>query len=381
MKTPLWVSSGLLIVGASFLFSCGGDERLVAGKPAGSETSEELAARELDSDGNPVAGASVRLRPTGFVASDSPSTAFADLVSDSTGKVVFPSAPAGDWWMEIRGDRKGLLMPFPSRFVAGGEPPSFVLRPFGGIRGKVDLPWGCRSALVRLVGVDRVDTTDTAGNFHLQDLSPSDSSITLRVTRQDDESMIAETLVQVKPLETLELGKTRTPTILLSDFEQGMQLGLPWPDARWYLDVKAALLDGKADTLAKGHEGNAIRVAFLGGYPGVAFLHADLHGPRNLLGLDSMELWVKGRGGVSVYLSTTIPAWKPLMLDSMSVNDTGSWKRFVVKPWAPSAWRVTFGDKFSEAAALSIKFESSGFGENISLDDVRLYGVSPRDWH
>lgn len=362
------------------MVSCGGGggEQTVAGKPAGSETSDELAARVIDSDGLAVAGATVRLRPAAFVAGSSVSGDYLNLVSDAQGNVIFPAAPAGRWIVEARANGKGVVMPFQPPLNGSHTLPAMVVRPFGGIRGKVDLPIGARRAYVRLVGVDRIDSTDTAGNFQIQGLSPSDSSMTLRITRDNDESMIAETLVQIKPSETIDLGKTRTPSFMLSDFEDGLKLGLPWPDARWYVDVNW-LEDGKIDTMAKGHNGKGYRVSFLPGPPGVVFLNANFRGARDLLGLDSVEIWARGKGGLSLYLYSPNAIW-PKLLDTMVVEDTVSWKRFVIKPWTPFAWRELLKPQFQQATGLAIKLESSGFGEDVSIDDVRLYGVSTRDW-
>ncbi|MBK9578217.1 MAG: hypothetical protein IPK50_10045 [Fibrobacterota bacterium] len=371
---------GGMLLGASLLVSCGGGgEQTVAGKPAGSETSDELAARVIDSDGMAVAGATVRLRPATFAAGSSPSGDYLDLVSDGNGNVTFPAAPAGRWVLEARTSGKGVVMPFLAPANGGHVLPVLVVRPFGGIRGKVDLPIGSKKAYVRLVGVDRIDSTDTAGNFHIRDLSPTDSAVTLRVSRQDDETMIAETLVQVKASETIDLGQTRTPSLLLSDFEDGLKLGLPWPEARWYVDAKAWLVDGKIDTMAKGRSGKAYRASFLEGYAGVVFLNANFRGSRDLLGMDSVEIWVRGKGGVSLYLYSSAGSW-PKLLDTMVVADSVSWKRFVVKAMSPFGWRELLKPQFEQATGLAIKLESSGFGEDISVDDIRLYGVSARDW-
>jgi hypothetical protein len=382
VNTAWWLRTGLVLLGAGVLVSCGGDGQgqTLAGKPAGSETSEEIAARIVDSDGLPVAGATVQLRPEGFVAGPSAARHGLDLVSDENGYVVLPAAPQGRWILEARFGGKGVVVPFLLPAKGGNALPAMVVRPFGGFRGKVDLPVGCRFARVRLVGVDRVDSTDSAGNFLLQNLSPSDSSLTLRITRDDDESMIAETLVQIKPSETIDLGMARTPSFLLSDFEDGLKLGLPWPDARWYLDVKAWLVDGKIDTMAKGRSGKALRTSFLGGYNGVVFLNANFRGSRDLLGLDSVEIWARGKGGLSLYLYSSDGTW-PKLLDSMLVDDSLTWKRFVVKPWTPFAWRELLKPQFQKATGLAIKLESAGLKEDISIDDIRLYGVSTRDWH
>lgn len=370
---------GVLLLGTIPLVSCGRDEQAVAGKPAGSETSEELSARVVDADGLPVKGASVRLRPANFLAESSVSKDYLDLVSDSLGNVALPVTPQGRWVVEVRSRDKGVVMPYHPP-APGKTMPAWVLQPYGRVKGRVDLPYGSKKAYVRLVGVDRIDSTDSMGNFDVTGLSPSDSALPLRLVREGNGEMLAETLVQIKAAETIDLGKTYSPSFLLADFEQGMLLNTPCRCAFWWIDApQAGGFRGVVDTVTKGHGGSALKISYPpGGSDGVN-LHANLGGVRNLLDLDSIELWARGRGQIKLYIWAQY-ASTPLLLDSQRIDDL-SWKRIVVKPWSSFAWQDLLKGTLMQTVALSIRVDSAFQQQDLLIDDVRLHGVSSRDWN
>lgn len=379
MKLLRTLGFGALFLGTMPLVSCGSDQQAVAGKPAGSETSEELSARVIDADGLPVKGASVRLRPSNFLAESAVSKDYPDLVTDSQGNVALPVAPQGRWTVEVRSRDKGVVVNFHAP-GPGKTMPAWVLQPYGRVKGRVDLPYGSRKAYVRLVGIDRIDSTDSMGNFDLAGLSPSDSALALRLVREGTGEMLAETLVQIKSAETIDLGKTYAPSLLLTDFEQGMLLNTPCHCASWWIDPPPfGAFRGVVDTVTKGHGGSALKISYPpGGSEGVN-LHANLGGIRNLLDLDSIELWARGKGQIKVYIWAQ-SASTPLLLDSLQVEDM-AWKRFVVKPWSSFAWQDLLKGTLSQTVALSIRVETAVQQQDLMLDDVRLYGVSLRDWN
>lgn len=189
----------------------------VAGKPAGSETSDELAARVLDTAGAPLVSAQVRVRPLWY-ALDSMGrpnrvdpTRSIDTWTDQNGRFAV-EVPPGTYRVEVRGSGQGIVIPV--RFET--SPPALATRqarPLGGIAGHVALPKGVRRAWIRVFGQQAGVHTDDSGKFLLPAVAYGDSGMLLSASAKGSGIELGEAEVHVRPHATVFVPNFEPPEI------------------------------------------------------------------------------------------------------------------------------------------------------------------------
>lgn len=365
-----------LVMGAclALTFSgCSGGESM-AGKPAGSETSEELAARVVDPEGKPVPGARVRLRPESFSPDSIRLGDTLDVMADSNGKFHWPAPRAGRWILEARSADKGWVMPW--NWADTTSVRQVVVRPYGRIRGSVALPAGQGSARIRIPGVDRIDSTDNAGGFDLVGVSPGDSSQRVRLYRSSNGAVLAETLLQVRPGVVADLGRLPEISQLLSSFDQADQGGVrAFGGGQW---VELPCFPWcSSDTVAKGRQGEGVRFQFLPNAINNPHQVLFLGGYRNISDMDSVEVWVKGKA--KVYLVVGPDASFLRRIDTAFTDDP-NWRRVVFRPRESGRWKIDYGESLRVSQFVEIELDVSVGSSDVVLDDVRMFGVDTRQW-
>lgn len=189
----------------------------VAGKPAGSETSDEVAARVLDTAGAPLALAQVKIRPLWFALDSNGRPNHVDperivnTWTDASGQFSV-KLPPGSYRIEVRDARQGIA--FPVSFAS--RPPVLATRkaqPFGEVVGFVNLPAGVHRAWVRVFGQEAGAVTDGSGFFHIPFLPPTeDSGLLLSATAANQPTELGSRQVQVRPRLVLLAGTLEPPS-------------------------------------------------------------------------------------------------------------------------------------------------------------------------
>lgn len=197
----------------AFLAACSTDDN-IAGKPAGSETSDEVAARVLDTSGAPLADAQVKVRPFWYVLDSTgrpnhyDAAQVVDLRTDSAGRMTV-KLPRGTYRIEVVGPRQGIVIPLELGKI-GANLPDQRARPLGSMAGHVSLPQGARGAWIRVFGQDRLVHTDDAGNFFLSDVVYGDSAMLLSATANGISSELGQAAIHVVP-HTVVFGALQPP--------------------------------------------------------------------------------------------------------------------------------------------------------------------------
>ncbi len=143
-------------------------------------TSEQGNARVVAiacrSDGQPASGATVRIRPAGYVTKVSvnnrPKSSI-DLKTDSLGSVTIDSLPTGSYSIEITDEFKEAFLLKCDISETGSEQIITVtdtLQPFASLKGKVDFNSNNNSHFIQVEGLERLVAVDSSGNYCLSDL-------------------------------------------------------------------------------------------------------------------------------------------------------------------------------------------------------------------
>lgn len=174
----------LLAASLAMFVGCTNDN--IAGKPAGSETSDEVAARILDTAGLPLPNALVRIRPywytidsAGIPNHDDPSRII-DTRTDSAGRVAV-KLPKGTYRIEVRAPLQGLVIPLELR-GPGKNLHDQRTRPLASVMGRTWLPKGFGRAWIRVFGQECASPTDDSGNFYIAAVASGDSGMLLSAT-------------------------------------------------------------------------------------------------------------------------------------------------------------------------------------------------------
>lgn len=182
--------------------------------------------------------------------------------------------------------------------------------------------------------------------------------------------------------------KLALTSVLMDDFE-GASLRSRLPSGNsWYRAASDSTVTVSPPTLAAagyGRSGKAIHLAYSipAGGPKYALLGIALgsnSAPRKLRSLDSMVLWIRASGKVSIAFDrlsphTTAKTWIQPILDSTK------WTRLRIRPkdFDPAdgignniGWNATCD------SVTNLSFMAWG-GTNLWIDDVRLYGLDHDD--
>lgn len=153
-----------------------------------------IEGRAVDSDGNSVAAASVRIRPDGFCALDDNFSRF-DTVTDAEGIFHFDTLPADAYTIEINKNGKiGVL-----QHLSIGEYDSFpivlplvTLHPTGTITGRINLPFSDDTVrpVVALYNVDYLVKTPITQEFMFKGIPSGHYS--LRIIPSGNSRLIVE---------------------------------------------------------------------------------------------------------------------------------------------------------------------------------------------
>lgn len=143
-------------------------------------TSEQGNARVIAtayrSDGQPAAGATVRIRPAGYVTKVSSGNNLKnnlDLKTDSLGIVTIDSLPPGSYTIEITDNLKeAFLLKYD---ISGTDNEQLIdiadtLQPFASLKGKVDFNPVIDKRFIQVEGLERLIEVDSSGNYCLSDL-------------------------------------------------------------------------------------------------------------------------------------------------------------------------------------------------------------------
>ncbi len=163
-KSPLTIV--LVALAAGFGLYCSSTPR-IADAPA-DDFPNAVNGMVRDAGGNPVAGASVFVRPSDFLADTSGAVPVPDARTDSSGRYYLDSLANGAYTIEISGDTIGAvvrctLSSRERRLVTLPEQP---LAPFGAITGKVQYT-GLGTVYVRTYGLLRAIRIDSLGDYSI----------------------------------------------------------------------------------------------------------------------------------------------------------------------------------------------------------------------
>lgn len=222
------------------LVSCDGPTRVAGGA---SETEATIAGRVRASDGSPVVGARVHLRPSFFLPDTAPvgaGPAGSDAVTGADGDFRFPGAFLGDYLIEATdGERGGLLavsVDGDRGFLDAG---ALVMGPTASVRGRIRVPSGTSgNAYIRVFGLEHRTKTGPDGSFLLDGLPAG--VFDLRITPESP--LLSSRSLLREPLpggQATDLGD-----IALARALDGEDYSAWGDSARFYLDTRAAAAGG-----------------------------------------------------------------------------------------------------------------------------------------
>lgn len=175
-------------------------------------------------------------------------------------------------------------------------------------------------------------------------------------------------------------------SFLVDDFERSTTRSLLPDSASWYsvASDSATVSVPKLDTAGAGHSGHAAMIAY--DAPSATYQYALLgialgSRPVNLRSLDSMVVWVKGSGKLSIALDRLTPgdkgkAWMHMALDSI-------WTRVRIRPQdfdsaSPTGVGNNIGWEKVRDSVTNLSFLVAG-GSELRVDDIRFYGIDGND--
>jgi hypothetical protein len=218
------------------LSSCEGPARLAGGA---SETEATIAGRVSDSDGSPVVGARVRLRPAFYLPDTGTGLhqpAGMDTVTGQDGSYRFPGVFLGTYVLEASDGERGGSVPVSvdgSRSLL--EAGALVLGPTASVRGRILGPSGAEGgAYARIFGLDHLVRSDSAGRFALEGLPAGvfDVRITPASPLLSSRSLLGVALASGASADLGDI--TLVPVIDSESYAA-------WGDsARFYVDTRAA---------------------------------------------------------------------------------------------------------------------------------------------
>lgn len=181
------------------------------------ETENTVALQTVNSEGKPISGVSVLIRPMDYALDTSGFSGCEmceNLVSDSLGEVVFSRELHGRFIAEGRlGALRGMLA-FEGDSSSPGE---ILIDEAGSLSGQFSLPEGVPFGWIQILGLDYISKTDSSGNFVLDSLPAGE--LRMRVLLGKD--TLSEIGVTIRSSETLELGLIGRPaikdTLIVSD--------------------------------------------------------------------------------------------------------------------------------------------------------------------
>jgi hypothetical protein len=173
-------------------------------------------------------------------------------------------------------------------------------------------------------------------------------------------------------------------SVLVDDFERATTRSLLPDSASWYSVAtdSSTVTPPRLDTAGLGRSGHAIRIGYKA--PSTNYQYALIGivlgaTPVNLRSLDSMVVWVRGSGKLSIALDRLIPgntgkAWLHQTLGS-------NWTRIRIRPQDFDSANSVGNNVGWEAVRNSITnltFLVAG-GSELWVDDIRLYGINKND--
>lgn len=375
----VWIC--ILSAAAMLFIACSSEEH--AGGP-GSETTNGIYAKILNSDGTAAAYMGVALRRTDYspdTLKATDSVVFADGFTDSTGELHLDSLPAGTYRVTVLSTNESFSEEISVTDTAETDLDTITLSRPGSVNGKVYLPQGSNYAWVGVYGLDILVKSDSTGAFTLPALPAG--ALRLFCRSADYAGTIEDPAITVISDSTVSWTSTY-PLMQLESFDKPAAL------RSWYFSADtAATIKSPTDSVKNGIEYDSTRSSYVfhGSYQapygswvilGLSLADSAL----NFSELDSIVLYVKGTGAIRVSLENwagygstgNLKAW---------TNDTWlstSWTRIAVKPSnflsASSDTNSTGWESVKKQVRQFHIFAEYGMsGADIYVDDIRFYGV------
>lgn len=170
----------------------------------------------IASDGDPVAGALVRIRPEHWTANAGTAPASWETRTEADGRFEIPWPDSGRWSLEILAlsREEGRFLPSVGDSLLDVASPRMVLAPLATLSGRIPTIGPDSQGTVLLEGTDREAIPQPAGTWHLQDLAPG----TYRVVwaRPGLDTILGDRVI-LGPADTLRLDSTspdKTPLVV-----------------------------------------------------------------------------------------------------------------------------------------------------------------------
>ncbi|MCL2688990.1 MAG: DUF2341 domain-containing protein [Chitinispirillia bacterium] len=195
------------------------------GYAGGSETGNgAVYAAVTYEDGTPAAGSEVRLRKADYVSSipalSKMSAAFADMVTDSDGRFMIDSIPAGDYFIEIinnNSSRGGAVL---LKFTIMNDRDivdlgTDTLRSFASLLGEIDnAAMTGQRLFVQIIGLERLAPVNENGTFAFDDLPAGTHRIRI----------VDGAAIPVREVQSVQVSPGDTSTVTISPFSKNIQI-------------------------------------------------------------------------------------------------------------------------------------------------------------
>src|SRR5574344_2216049 len=203
-----------LSAAAAALFGVSGCSDPVAGNSM--ETENYVAFRAIDAQGEPIANARVRVRPSWFVADSAAETDTGEYIrnatTDKNGRVKIEGLPAGRFVVEFIGDSVKAVTDFVHYDTTEAqELEAAALKPTGTLSGQITLPDSTQSAWVQVYGLDYKVATNSKGTFRL-DSFPA-GVLRFRAIAYRHTAVLGEDLAEVYSGRITDMGTVTRPSI------------------------------------------------------------------------------------------------------------------------------------------------------------------------
>lgn len=212
-----------------FLLMCSCSDGDSAGNSV--ETENTLAIQVWGQDGKPVDDIRTEIRPVWYVAdtahSADSSSVIRNMRTNKHGRIICEGLPLGRYVVRVAGDSLGAVSEINHLDTSTGtDQTTILLSPLGSVHGSVDLPTGAGHAWVQVYGLDNQVKTDSLGHFLMAGLPAG--ALRLRAIAYNVPSVIAEDVIQVRPLYTMNVGRLADPNVAAEEPET-------WRYSRWIL--------------------------------------------------------------------------------------------------------------------------------------------------